>query len=161
MANYNFKLEKNDYLDVIKKNHIISIDLLLYNSENQLLLGYRTNNPAKNTWFVPGGRVYKSELFPKSISRIAKQEVGINLDYTGKCLGAYHHNYPCNFDNNDYGTNYICFPHEYHLKEKIDLKLDMQHSEYVWFDKEKLLNTPNVHQFVKNYFIKDPTNKIL
>ena len=50
-------IPKEEYVEVIKKTQIISTDLLVFNTEGRVLLGKRNNEPAKDTWFVPGGRV--------------------------------------------------------------------------------------------------------
>ena len=46
-------LNKDKYLDIIKHTNLTSIDLVfIYN--DKILLGFRNNSPAKNSWFVPG-----------------------------------------------------------------------------------------------------------
>ena len=64
---------KNEYLNVIKHTQLISVDLLIKNNKNKYLLGLRNNRPAKNTWFVPGGRVFKTEKFNEAVKRISKR----------------------------------------------------------------------------------------
>ncbi len=44
---------------VINSTPLISVDLVIKNNEGQILLGKRTNRPAKGFWFVPGGWVLK------------------------------------------------------------------------------------------------------
>ena len=97
-----------EYVDVIKKTQIISTDFLIFNNEGQVLLGKRNNEPAKDTWFVPGGRVRKHELIGDAVKRITKQELGKTLEKTSD-LGVYHHIYPNNFANEDHGTHYVVF----------------------------------------------------
>ena len=40
---------------------LVSIDLLVRNSEGSILLGKRENRPAMGHWFVPGGRIRRME----------------------------------------------------------------------------------------------------
>ena len=86
------KTPKNTYLTVIKNTQLISIDLIVKNKENKYLLGLRNNKPAKNFWFVPGGRIRKLEDFADAIKRISLDEIGVELN-NGKSLGVYRHLY--------------------------------------------------------------------
>jgi colanic acid biosynthesis protein WcaH len=40
---------------VIASTPLISIDLIVRNNQQQILLGKRLNKPAQGYWFVPGG----------------------------------------------------------------------------------------------------------
>ncbi|WP_286745065.1 NUDIX domain-containing protein, partial [Aquabacterium sp. UBA2148] len=40
---------------------LVSIDLVLTDESNRLLLGLRRNAPARGWWFTPGGRIRKNE----------------------------------------------------------------------------------------------------
>ena len=55
------KLNHDDFVEVVKKTPLVSIDLIVENDRNEVLLGFRKNEPAKNYWFVPGGRILKNE----------------------------------------------------------------------------------------------------
>tara|TARA_Y100000591_G_scaffold325039_2_gene345386 strand:- start:11 stop:517 length:507 start_codon:yes stop_codon:yes gene_type:complete len=155
-------IPKNEYVDVIKKTQIISTDFLIFNNEGQVLLGLRNNEPAKNTWFVPGGRVYKHEMIDDAVKRITKQELGQSLTKTSD-LGVYHHIYPNNFDNNDHGTHYVVFAVNIVLESNDSYDLtqipDDQHSTLKWWNVEDILSDPNVHNYTKNYFHPTPYNK--
>jgi colanic acid biosynthesis protein WcaH len=153
---------KDEYLIVIKNTQLIALDLIIINEFNQVLLGYRNNQPAKNTWFTFGSRVYKDETFEEACLRVSTTEIGttINLEQCYK-KGVYKHNYHNNFDNDNYGTNYIVFAYIYNCKkDSININGDNQHSNYVWFDIDNILNEPSVHNYVKEYFKKNPSNII-
>ena len=145
---------KDDYLHVIKHTQLISLDMIITNPEGKILLGKRKNEPAKGTWFVPGGRVYKNETFAKAGLRISEGELGVALPYDRE-IGVYHHNYNNNFDNEDYGTHYIVFAVAINLTQDLVLNtdsMDDQHEELKWFHSDELLADPNVHVFTKSYF---------
>jgi colanic acid biosynthesis protein WcaH len=153
---------KEEYLTVIKNTQLIALDLIIVNEKNEILLGYRNNEPAKNTWFTFGSRVYKTETFEEACERISKNEVGTTIKL-GNCkkVGVYKHNYNNNFENNDFGTNYVVFAYEYKCKEKeLLIKGDDQHSIYSWFTVPEIMAIEGVHQYVKNYFVENPSNKI-
>jgi len=153
-------VDKIEYLNVIKNAQLISCDLLIINENNEVLLGMRNNEPAKNFWFVPGGRVYKNESINESIKRVSINEIGCELN-NGKIVGVYNHTYNTNFDNDDYGTVYIVFAHIFKVnKETVNFKNDEQHSNFKWFNLSDINKNKDIHQYVKNYFILEPNNKI-
>jgi len=157
---------KQDYLNVIKNNQLVALDLIIINEQNQVLLGYRNNNPAKNTWFTFGSRVFKEETFEEACERVSKTELGIDINLKDcKKNGVYSHNYPDNFDNEDFGTNYIVFAFVYYPKNDIinNIKGDSQHSIFEWFNIDDIINNVHkdkVHENVRNYFIENPPNRI-
>lgn len=61
---------------------LISIDLIVYNSKSEVLLGKRINPPAKNYYFVPGGRVYKNEKIADAFDRICQSELGCEIEFS-------------------------------------------------------------------------------
>jgi colanic acid biosynthesis protein WcaH len=62
-------LSKQNFKQLVELGPLISIDLVLLNQANQVLVGLRKNAPAKNFWFVPGGRVFKNELLAQAFDR--------------------------------------------------------------------------------------------
>jgi len=157
---------KEQYLEIIKLTQIISADLIVFNNIGKVLLGKRTDEPAKNTWFVPGGRIRKNETFPTAVRRIIVQELGIILDSQTsqpKPMGVYHQTYSNNFDNDEFNAHYITFAYILNYKTENNFTVprpDHQHSEFKWWSIEDLLASPEVHNYCKNYFHPDPWNKI-
>lgn len=54
---------------------LVAIDLIV-RSEEKVLLGRRTNEPAKGFFFVPGGRIFKGETARTAFQRITLAELG-------------------------------------------------------------------------------------
>ena len=82
----------NDEWETIVSNvPIVSIDLLVRH-DGGLLLGKRTNEPAKGYWFVPGGRVLKGETRREAVHRVAEEELNIAVEIV-ESLGAFEHRY--------------------------------------------------------------------
>ena len=152
-------LSKKDYLKVIEKTTLTSVDIIFF-YKNKILLGYRNNEPAKNYWFTPGSRTYKMEKIDDAIKRVANNECNIdisNLDY--KLVGVYDHIYDNNFDNNNFSTHYIVSAYLIKLESLPDLKKDSQHSQFMWASIEEIKNNSKIHLNVKRY-IPDLLNKI-
>ena len=64
---------------VIKSAPLVSIDLCLV-FEDKILLGKRNNEPLKDQWFTPGGRIQKNESWQAALRRIALSELGLCVD---------------------------------------------------------------------------------
>lgn len=147
-------LEKDDFLDVIAKTPLVSIDLIIKDSNDRALLGYRNNHPARGFWFVPGGRIRKNETLAQAMKRIALNELRIEISIKdATLLGAYDHMYDDNFDaKQGITTHYIVLGYEIKLPCKQEIKNDIQHSEIQWWSIEDLLKSEAVHRNTKAYF---------
>ena len=147
--------EKELFSSIIGNAPLISIDLVVKNSENKILLGKRLNKPAKNSWFVPGGRIFKDEQIEDAFKRITKDEIGKAYDIkTAKFKGVYQHFYDDNVFNDNFSTHYIVLGFELVIKEELSLGT-IQHDKYKWFTQEELLNNKDVYTYVKDYFKKE------
>ena len=76
---------------IVRHVPIVSVDLLV-RDEGGIVLGKRTNEPAKGEWFIPGGRVHKSETRREAVHRVAEAELNISVKIV-ESLGAYEHIY--------------------------------------------------------------------
>jgi colanic acid biosynthesis protein WcaH len=76
---------------VVANVPIVSVDLVVRH-EGGVVLGKRTNPPAKGEWFVPGGTVFKNESLTDAVHRVAREELGIDVEIE-RSLGAYEHFY--------------------------------------------------------------------
>ena len=65
-------LSKENFQTVIASTPLISIDLIIKNSQGEYLLGYRNNKPAQDYWFVPGGRILKDESKSDAYTRLVQ-----------------------------------------------------------------------------------------
>ena len=75
------------YQQILENMPIFCIDIVLYH-QGKVLLTYRTQEPAKDQWWIQGGRVFKNETFAQAAQRLAKREIGIEIDII-KQIGAY------------------------------------------------------------------------
>ena len=144
-------LSKDDFTEVIKNTPLISIDLIIENREGKILLGKRVNQPAKDYWFVPGGRIFKDETLQNAFSRTVYEELGVKMEKKeAQFQGVYEHFYNDNVFNDDFSTHYIGLAHRIKLEDIV--KTNDQHGEYRWFEKDELLKSENVHKYTKDYF---------
>ncbi|MHC4648054.1 MAG: GDP-mannose mannosyl hydrolase [Planctomycetota bacterium] len=154
MAENPRKLGRDELVEVVKKAPLVSIDLIVKNERGQILVGFRKNEPAKDFWFVPGGRILKDERIAEAFGRIAREELGICPVFTeGKFLGVFEHLYPTNFtEEEDFSTHYVVLAYEIKTAETALALPDDQHSEYKWLSKESINSESNVHPYTKGYF---------
>ena len=153
------KLEGMDMLPlatfktVIASTPLISIDLVVKNSEGLVLLGKRINRPAQGFWFVPGGRVLKDEQLDNSFERLLKVELAMEK-CEAKFLGVYQHFYTDNITEDKFTTHYIVLAYELIFNGSLIKLPNEQHNEYRWFKESELLNHNEVHNHTKWYFQK-------
>jgi colanic acid biosynthesis protein WcaH len=153
------KLNTDDFIAVIRNTPLVSIDLLIRDTDDNVLMGMRQNSPAKAFWFVPGGRILKDETIDDALLRIAVTEVGgsisTHLD-RARFLGVFEHLYEDNFaEVPGFGTHYIVLAYEIRLTSPaMPFTGDGQHDQFKWFNVSELLSSGDVHRNVKNYFEK-------
>jgi hypothetical protein len=75
------KPDRNDtaFLEVVRNAPLVSIDLIVRDHDGRILVGRRVNQPAKGTWFVPGGSIRKGETLARALARISDAELGVAL----------------------------------------------------------------------------------
>lgn len=118
------------------------------------MVGLRKNPPAKGTYFVPGGRVYKRENLQKAQKRIMMDELGVELTNV-KFHGIYEHYYP---NENPSGVNgidihYVVLVYEGELPDDFDhQQFSKQHESALWLKVADLLNHDQVHSITKAYW---------
>ena len=154
-------LELDSFEKIVKFSPIAAIDLCILNEKNEILLGKRINPPAKNYFFVPGGRIRKSEKISNAIRRILKDEINFeindeNLDKIN-LLGVFEHFYDDNFYGNKlFKSHYVVLAYSIQLKmlNKIKKKkINDQHEYYIWYGSDRVKEI-KIHQYAKDYLDK-------
>ena len=148
-------LNRDEFAQVVRNTPLIAIDLIIRNPDQCVLVGLRTNKPAKGKWFVPGGVVRKYERLADAFARIVKTEVGLKASIDdAKFVGVYEHLYDCNvFGKEEFGTHYVVLAHELNLDHRPSIVSDQQHSSFRWMTLAELISSPDVHQNTRAYFL--------
>jgi len=147
------RLPQREFLEVVARAPLVSIDLIVRDATGLVLLGLRRNAPARNSWFVPGGCVRKNETLDIAFSRITLDELGAAARRAeARFLGVFEHLYSENAgDVPGFGTHYVVLG--YALPEGLNIAPPPeQHSEYRWVSVDGLLGDPLVHDNTKAYF---------
>lgn len=149
-----------EYLKIISQAKITCIDLILRNPAGEILLGYRNNEPAKNSWFVPGSGIKKLETVPEIIQRIGQTEIGQSIPEPSFYALA-QHDYEENFmERAGISSNFIVIAYAAEISDS-DLIPDTQHNQLKWWPVEELLSSKEVHPITKAYFQPSPPENVI
>ncbi len=136
---------------IIDNTPLVSVDLIVKHN-GKVLLGKRVNKPAQGYWFTLGGRVLKNESIDSAIQRIGKLELDTIIEKKPKFIGVFEHFYDDSIFG-DVSTHYVNLAYEIEVSGLEDLPKD-QHNDYRWFGLEELIQSNEVHTYVKDYFTK-------
>ena len=133
-----------EYEVIVRHVPIVSVDLLV-RLNGGIVLGKRTNAPAKGEWFVPGGTVLKGETRRQAAHRVANEELGCQV-LIDQELGVYEHVYDSaampGVDSKQYlATAYVVTPVDGQFQP------DDQHEEFATVTAP----FPRLHPYVDRY----------
>lgn len=94
-----------EWRTVVRHVPIVSVDLVVRQGDG-IVLGKRTNEPARGEWFVPGGRVHKNERLEAAVHRIAAEELGVAVTVERR-LGVYEHFWDATEHDDVDGKHYV------------------------------------------------------
>src|SRR4029077_20632148 len=99
---------------VVRLAPLIAIDLIIRNARDEVLLGLRNNEPAKDCYFVPGGIILKNEQLAEAFARLLKNETGYSARFdAARLIGVFEHFYETNRSGYvAYGTHYVLLGYE-------------------------------------------------
>ncbi|WP_218831518.1 GDP-mannose mannosyl hydrolase [Bordetella genomosp. 9] len=150
------RLSTERFREAVDMLPLVSIDLLLRDAGGRYLLGLRGNPPAQGRWFVPGGRIRKSETLAQALERLAAEELGMTLPPASWRLhGVYEHFYDVNFaGESGMPTHYVVLAYETQLPSgPLATALPAtQHLGYRWDTPEDAARDADVHPYTKAYF---------
>jgi colanic acid biosynthesis protein WcaH len=143
-------LPESDFRTVIKSTPLVSIDLVIADPSGAVLMGWRDNEPAKGSWFVPGGRIRKDEKIADAFARIVSAETGLVKRLADSEFGGvYEHLYATNcFFDPGFGTHYCVLAYLLRVSERPRITIDSQHTKAEWLTP----SSANIHPNSRAYF---------
>ena len=140
------------YTQILENMPVVCVDGLLHYG-NKFILFKRDYEPAKDEWWVFGGRLQKGEKLKNAIIRKAKEEMGIDVKVE-KQIGTYE----MEFEKNRQGVSTHTIAVVFLVTS--DEKPDFSKAEYKEFDEVKEFDSVDEawHWYIKQ-IIKD--SKIL
>lgn len=139
-----------DFRDVVKNTPLVAIDLVITDRSGAILMGRRENEPAKGTWFVPGGRIRKDERIADAFDRIIRTETGLVKSLAESWFGGvYEHLYSTNcFADAGFGTHYCVLAYLLRFNERPSITIDSQHTKVEWLT----ISSSDIHPYSRAYF---------
>lgn len=138
----------DEWETIVRNVPIVSVDLVVHSADG-IVLGKRTNEPAKGEWFVPGGRIHKHERLVDAARRVASEELGVDVEMV-EPLGAYEHIYHKAEIDDIGGKHYLAngFVVETELGIN-EMDLDDQHGDVRAFTPDELPG--DLHEYTAAY----------
>jgi colanic acid biosynthesis protein WcaH len=148
-------LEIKDFEQIVRLTPLVSIDLIVRSPDGRVLVGRRKNAPAKDVYFVPGGRITKNETLAEAFKRLTQVELGREERIeNARFRGVYEHIYPDNRMGKDgFGTHYVVLAYEFTVSLGGTALPTDQHGDYEWMTLERLVSSNEVHKNTKAYFV--------
>ena len=118
------QIDKKQYDEIVKVMPIVSTDIVVINKGNVLLVK-RNNIPAKDLWWLPGGRIRKWESPIDTAKRELLEETGINasdLKFIGTKSVLFRKE----------GFHFLVFIFVVYLDKTPEIKLDDESSKFKW-----------------------------
>ena len=142
-------IPKELYQQILENMPICCVDLVIVH-QGKVLLGLRKDEPLKDGWCVPGGRVLKNERLEQAVRRKAKEEVGLEIEIIKK-IGSYELFFdkgplPLKTGIHDIAIVFLVKPKD---KNPV-IKLESHQSKYQWFDRIDDSWHPYVKQVLKD-----------
>jgi len=151
----NLRISDDLWKNCVRYQPIFAIDVVIYCKNLGILTGKRKNQPAKNKFFVPGGRVFKNESRDSAFERITKNEIGLILKLKNTSfIGIYEHFYEnSKWENEGFGTHYIVEARFIEVDSEFEksVNMDDQHSHFKWIDSNSK-NELEIHKYCNPYF---------
>ena len=117
---------------------IVCVEILaIYNQK--LLLMLRNNEPLKNGWFIPGGRVFHGETLDEALLRVLKEETSLeSIKIEQKGIMTF------------FWPEVHIISIMYHVEvEKNNVKMNSEHRDFKWVSKITEDNHPYLIQMIK------------
>lgn len=132
------------YAKIISVMPIPSVEAIVLNEKDELLVLKRKNCPAKDEWWFPGGRMRRGETFEETLNREVREETGLDVKII-RFLGAYNRIFP---ERHDVSIVFLC------RCNSENVVLNNEHSEYRFLKtSESLTNLhPELKKVVKDAF---------
>jgi len=127
------KISSSLYDLIVDVLPIASVEAVIVKDDSLLFLR-RNNNPVRDQWWFPGGRIRKGETFEETLIREVKEETGLDV-IESELVNVYSRIFN---ERHDITIVYLC-------KCKPDkITLNSEHSEYKYF------KTPpkDLHQYL-------------
>ncbi len=135
---------------ILEYSVIPTFDLIIEYGDKGVIVVKRKIPPYNNQWALPGLRMMKSESIDDTIKRIAKQELGLNLNAKNKILlGQYVGRFKTENQRQDISTCYIL-----HISENTPIILNTEHFSSYKITKSIPVGTGAMYRFYLKQYLR-------
>ena len=139
-------LSEELYTDFLTHMPETCVELVLQH-RGTVLLAKREIEPAKGEWFWPGSRLYKGEPTEEAAHRVAREELGIEIELES-LLGVYSHFWDRSAQSPEVSRHTVNVVYRARpVEDDPRISLDDQHGEFRWLDDIE----PELHEYVRTY----------
>lgn len=114
--------------------------------DDGVLLARRTNEPARREWFWPGSRLYKGEQLEDAAHRVAREELGIEVELLDR-VGVYSHFWDTTSVEGADSRHTVNVVYHARPVDDPEIELDDQHDAYRFVAAIE----PGFHEYVHRY----------
>lgn len=125
-------IEQKLYNKILENIPIICVDGIIQKDGGEFLLIKRKNEPEKDKWWFPGGRLLKGERLEDAVIRKIKEETNIDTNvicYIGTTQTIF------DVGVNNIPTHTVNFTFLLNGENVSEIDINKDHSEYYWFKK--------------------------
>lgn len=80
MTNNDHPLSQQEFDSIYSKVPRLTVEVIIKNGDGEIYLTKRAIEPCRGQWHLPGGTVRFGEPMTDAVKRIAKRELGINVE---------------------------------------------------------------------------------
>ncbi len=111
------------FKQILKWGVIPTFDLIIEQKNKGIIIVKRKISPYNKTWALPGLRQYKGEKYRKTLERIAKQELGLDINSSSaQIIGQYDGFFLTECRRQDISTSYLI-----QISEDQEIILNQEH----------------------------------
>ena len=138
------KIPKRLYDQIVSVMPVASVEAIIRDREDRILVLKRNNAPAKGEWWFPGGRVHKGETLSEALIREVKEETGLNIE-VANLVGVYTRLFP---ERHDIAIVFLCSLND------SNIRLNHEHSNAKFLSIKRALKElhPELQKVVKDAF---------
>ena len=122
-------LDSSLYRIIHQNMPINCVDVVLKTTDRGFLMIKRKEEPAKDQWWLPGGRVLRNESLVSAAKRKVLEETNLRIKSLDKIVNGYELLFRGDPFDHGGGTHSICTCYSAEVKDLSSLKMDECHSE--------------------------------
>lgn len=152
------RLSKEDYAKMTRKAPIPCVECVPVQKDGKVLLGYRTDEPAKDTFYTIGGGIIAGESFEEAAARVGSRELDLDIDpqrfrRAGSEISQVWANNPTGAKGGIHGITWVMY-FDITEDEANDIVMDESHSRLKWVDPERYIHSSECHPVLRKYLMQ-------